>query len=122
MMQVGFPYLWQVGAPLCWSVQASYCSGFSCCRAQALGCRGFSNCGAWTLVAAPGALSTGSVVVAHSPSHVWESSRIRGRTCVSCIGRQILYSGATSEALLGFLNAKAQGALLLRDGDPFLGC
>ena len=49
------------------SAQASYCGGFSCCRAQAVGFMGFKSLAAL--------------------QHV-QSSWIRDRNCVPCIGRQ----------------------------------
>ena len=52
-------------------------AGFSCYRRQALGHVGFRSCGALGLVAPRGS---------------------RDRTCVACIGRQILYHRATWEA------------------------
>ena len=57
-----------------YSLVASHCNGFSSCGALAVGCKG--------LVA------------------LWHvgSSQIRNWNCVSCIGRQILYHGATREA------------------------
>ena len=57
-------------------------------------CSGLSRCGVWALG------TWASVVVAHR----WVSSRpvgsswIRDRTCVSCIGRWILYHWTTREA------------------------
>ena len=62
------------------SLGASLCPGFSGCRAQALG-----TAAPWWWMA----------LVA--PLHVGSSS-IRERTCVSCIGRWILYHWATREA------------------------
>ena len=58
--------------------QASHCRGSSCCGAQTLGCAGFNSC----LV---------------SPQHVG-CSQIRDPTCVSYLGRWILYHWATREA------------------------
>ena len=63
----------------CGGVQASHCGGLSCCRFWAL---------------EPG-LSISSCSVALQPVG---SSWIRDRTRVSCIGRQIVYYGATREA------------------------
>ena len=72
---------------------ASLCRSFSCCREQSSGTRA-------SVVVAPGSRAqaqylwhTGLV----APWHVG-SSRIRGRTWVSCVGRQILYHWATWEA------------------------
>ena len=64
---------------------------------------GFSKQEYWSGVPLPSLLqSTGSVIVAHgllALKHVG-SPQIRDQTCVSCIGRQILYHWATREALL----------------------
>ena len=54
-----------------------------------------------SVVVVPGFQSTGSITVVRglaAPRHV-RSSCTRDRTCVSCIGRQILYHRATREAL-----------------------
>ena len=59
----------------------------------ALGCTGFSSCSRWAqYLWFPGSRA----------QHVG-SSQIRERTCVSCIGRWILYHWATREALAVFL-------------------
>ena len=54
---------------------------------------GLCCCADFSLVAAPGLQSTGSVVVVHTFSCSWHmgSSQIRDQTCIFCIGRQILY-------------------------------
>ena len=73
---------------------ASHCGGFSCCWAQVLGSKWAS------VVAAPRLESTGSTAVATglvALQHV-ASFRIKEWTCVSCIGRRILYYWATREA------------------------
>ena len=88
----------------------SWCSGFSGLwlpwgRAQALGLAGFRSCGP------PRLQSAGAVVVAPglSCSAALGSSQNRDRTCVSCIGRQILYHWATREALKGtFLRQRSR--------------
>ena len=82
-----FLYLWWTGA----AVQ-SPCKGFSCCGARTLGCTGFrSFCtGLW---------STDSTAVVHGLvilGQVGSFWTIDG-TCVSCIGRWILYHWATRE-------------------------
>ena len=89
---------WLQGASFLFSrcgEQASHWGGFSC-GARALGCMGFSTCCVW----APRLWSAGSVVVAHGLccSVAVGSSRIRDQTCVSCIGRRILYHWVTREA------------------------
>ena len=73
--------------------RASHCCGFSCCRAWAVGHVGFRSCSSWAL---EHKLSSCSSV---APLHVG-SSQIKYRTCVSWIGRKILYHWATREALL----------------------
>ena len=73
------------GAILCCGAQVSHCSSFSC-RAQALGC-------------SDSEVETHAFVAAQ---HV-ESSRIRERTQVPCIGRRILNDWTTKEAQLCFL-------------------
>ena len=80
---------------------ASHCSGFSGCRAQALGYSGsvivvirLSSCGAQgqqlqllgSRAQAQQLLCLGLVALQHGGS-----SQTRDQTCVSCIGRQILY-------------------------------
>ena len=66
----------------------SHFGGFSCCGAWAPGCVDFRNCGS-------GALElTGLVALWHVGS-----SRTRNHTCVSCIGRQILYHWVLREVL-----------------------
>ena len=77
------------------------CGGFSCCGAQALGHVDFNSCG----TCAQQLRFLGSRAQAQyfcsmdlvAPRHV-RSSQIRDRTCVSCIGRWILYHWATREA------------------------
>ena len=59
------------------STRACHCSGLSCCRAQAL------------------ELGLLGLIV----PRLVGSSQIRNQTCVSCVGRQILYHWATREAL-----------------------
>ena len=83
-------------------MQASYCHGLSCCRAQALGHAGFSSCSMQTQQLLP----SGSRAQVQQLWHrglvtLWNvgSSQIRDRTCVSCLGRQVLYHWATREAL-----------------------
>ena len=71
-----FSSCWERGLR-CGGVQASHRGGLSCC-------------GFWALEHGPSSCS-----VALQPV---ESSWIRDRTRVSCIGRQILYHGATREA------------------------
>ena len=85
---VSFSLVAVIGGCSSWGVWASHCGGFSCCRARA------------SVVAAMGSRAqaqklwcTGLV----GPWHVG-SSQIRDRTCVSCIGRRILYYWATREA------------------------
>ena len=79
----------------------SHCGGFSCCRTWALGHTGFSNC---SFLALEHRLSTCGmylVLVAWSLVAPWYvgSSWTRDQTCVSCIGRWILYHWAIKEAL-----------------------
>ena len=64
---------------------ASHCGGFSCCGSRVLG---LSSCGPWTLERRPSSCDACLGFVA--PRHVG-SSQIRDGTCLSCIGRQILY-------------------------------
>ena len=80
---------------------ASHWGSFSYCRAWALGHMGFGTWSTW--------LSSWGSQAPEYRFHVWlmglavswhvESSQIRDWTCVSCIGRQVLYHWATSEAL-----------------------
>ena len=70
-----------------------HCSGFSCFRAWALGRTGFSSCGSSALESRLNSRGAqGFVALRHVGS-----SRFRDRTCVSCIGRRILYHRATRE-------------------------
>ena len=81
-------------------VQASPWGGFSC-GAQSLGtwasevvvC-GFSGCGSWALEHRLCSCGKGLAAWRHVGS-----SWIRDSTCVSCIGRQILYHWPTRESL-----------------------
>ena len=108
-----------MGATLPCGAQASHCGGFSCCRAQALGVRasvvvahGLSSCGSWALERRLSSWHTDLV----APRHVG-SSQTRDRTCVPCIGRQILNDCATREVPNpGLSDAPAQSPL-----QPWLG-
>ena len=75
-------------------VQASQCSGFSCCQAQTVGHTGFSSCGMWAQqLWFPGSRAQAQQLRCMglvAPWHVG-SSQIRDQTCVSCIGKWILY-------------------------------
>ena len=70
-------------------VRASHCSGFSCAGAQASGMQASG-------VVARGLRTCGSRALDHrfspgvAPRHMG-SSWIRDGTCVSCIGRRVLY-------------------------------
>ena len=77
----GFLQLRQVGATLHRGVRASHYRGLSCCRAQAPDAQAQQ---LWL---------TGLVALRHVGS-----SQTRARTCVPCIGRQILNHCATREA------------------------
>ena len=79
----GFLQLRQVGATLHRDARASHYRGLSCCGAQAPDAQAQQ---LWL---------TGPV----APRHVG-SSQTRARTCVPCIGRQILNHCATREARL----------------------
>ena len=79
----GFLQLRQAGATLHRGAQASRYRGLSCCGAHAPGAQA-----QWLWL-------TGLV----APRHVG-SSQTRARTCVPCIGRQILNHSATREAPL----------------------
>ena len=101
---------WLHGLFSSYDAWASRCCGFSCCGAWALGSAGFSNYSTWaqqlqflgSRAQAQQLRFSGSRAQAQqlwcsatqlnsvAPQHV-ESSWIRNRTCVSCIGRQILY-------------------------------
>ena len=72
----------------------SRCSGFSCCTAQALGHVGFSRCGSWAL---EHRLNSCGTLGLAAPQDM-KSSQLRIGTCISCIGRWILYRWATREA------------------------
>ena len=74
--------------------------GFSCCWARALGCPGFSGCSTWALVRPWAPEHRLNSCGAQGLADLWHvgSSRTRDETCVSCIGRQILYHWATREA------------------------
>ena len=80
-LREGLPRLWQVGATLHRAAQASHHRGLSRCGAQAPDAQAQQ---LWL---------TGPA----APRHVG-SSQARARTCVSCIGRQILNHCATREA------------------------
>ena len=69
----------------------SHCSSFSCCTAQALEHTGFSSCDMraqqlWCV----GLAASGNM----------DSSQTRDRTCVLCIGRQILNHWTVKEVLI----------------------
>ena len=96
---VSFLWLRQAGAPL-YCGAGVYFGGFPCGGAQ----------GIWASVAAGHGLSScGSSALKHRLSsnsehrisclQYVESSQTRDRTCVSCIGRWILYNWANREAL-----------------------
>ena len=76
------------------SARASRCGGFSCCRAWALGTQdsvaaagGLGSCSSQALEPHTQWLwHTGLVTLRHM-----EFSWTRDQTCVSCVGRQILY-------------------------------
>ena len=76
------------------SVQASHSSRFSCCGAWTLGCMGFSSCRVWAQqlrLSDSGAraqqLWHAGFIALQKGGSTW----IRDQTCVSCIGRRILY-------------------------------
>ena len=97
LLCMGFLQLRQAGATLHCSARASHCSGFSCCGAQALGVQAQQ---LWLMgyrAQAQQLWHTGLV----APWHVG-SSWTSARTCVPCIGRQILNHCATRE-VQGFL-------------------
>ena len=77
----------ELGLPSHCGVGASHCSDFSWYHSWALE-HELSSCGAWALAA---------------QQHV-ESSRTRDRTCVPCIGSQILNHWTTRESLFWRLN------------------
>ena len=97
----GFLQLWWAGAALCQGTWASRCSGFSCFVAWALGCVGFSSWGLWAQYLGNQALehrlSSWQYTGSAAPWHMG-SSQNRDQTCVSCIGKQVLYYWATTEA------------------------
>ena len=68
------------------SVQASHCGGFSCCTAKALGCMGLVVWLVGSKAQAQYLWCMGLVALWHI-----QSSQTRDQTCVSYIGRQILY-------------------------------
>ena len=77
--------------------QASHCDGFSCCESQPLEHR-LSNSGARVYL----------------PWGMWDLPGLRDRTCVSYIGRQILYHWATREApLVSFFNTPRLSSVTL---------
>ena len=94
---------WMRAAPRC-GAQTSHCNSFSCCGAQAPGHECFSSCSMWaqklwfpgSRLQAQQLWCTGLVALWHV-----ESSQIRDWTCVSCIGRWVLYHWATKEAPFG---------------------
>ena len=109
LLHTGFLQLRQAGATFSCSPQASHCGGFSCCGAQALG--------VWASVVVARGLHqlwlAGSRVQAQQlwPMGLvalWHvgSSRTKARTCVPCIGRQILKTTAPP--------GKSQGLCFLR--------
>ena len=81
-----------VAATLHCSMQASHCGGFSCCGAQALGHWGFSTCSFQALEQELNSCPVACGLFLE-----------RDPTCVSCIGRQILYPWASREATQAFL-------------------
>ena len=83
------------GATPSWGALVSHCSGFSCCRTEAPGHLGITavacglrSCRSQTLEHRLN--SYGSWMGLVTPRQV-ESSWIRDQSCVSCIGRWILY-------------------------------
>ena len=69
-----------------YSARASHCSGFPRCRAWALGFAGFSSCCSRAVKHRLCSRGLGLVALQHVGS-----SWIRDQTCVSSIGRRILY-------------------------------
>ena len=103
LLCVGFLQLRGAGVTLCCSAQASHCSGFSCCAEHGLHqlwLAGFR-------AQAQQLWHRGLV----APQHVG-SSWTRARTCVPCIGRQILNRCATGEVLRNYSNT---GIMYLRN-------
>ena len=93
---------WGEWVPLCsCGAGVSHCGGFSCCRTWALGHAGFCNCSFLALERRLSSCGMYLVLVAWSLVAPWYvgSSWTRGQTCVSCIGRWILYHWAIKEAL-----------------------
>ena len=95
LVVVSLLYSWWAWTTFCCHVWASHCNGFSYFGALARGARasvvavlGLSSCGAWALLL---------------PAVV--SSQTRDRTCVPCIGRQILIVCTTREVLFFFFNS-----------------
>ena len=83
-------------------VWASHCSGFSCCRAQALGHTASNGCNTWVQsLWLLGSRAQGQQLWHTGLVAPWQmgSSWIRDRTCVSYVGRKILYHWATREAM-----------------------
>ena len=70
---------------------------------------GFPGCGTWAhSLQFPGSRTQAQYFSAHrfvAPRH-GGSSRMRDRTCISCIGRRFLYHWATRKALQFFFNQK----------------
>ena len=101
-----------------WGALVSHCSGFSCCRTEAPGHLGITavacglrSCRSQTLEHRLN--SYGSWMGLLTPRQV-ESSWIRDQSCVSCIGRWILYHWAKREDLLhGFQVCKPSSVNLL---------
>ena len=91
------------GATLHCGARASHCGGFSCCGARALGTQtsvavagGLSSCGTRAL----GRRLNSCGARAKLLCSMWESSWTRARTCVPCVGSQILNHCATREVPL----------------------
>ena len=90
-----------MGATLRCGARASHCGGFSCCRAWALGeqasvvvAHWLSSCRSWALEHRLSSCGVRALLL----RSMWNSSRMRDRTCVPCIGRWILNHCTTREA------------------------
>ena len=107
LLCVGFLQLWWVGATLGYGAQASHCGGSSLLLSMGSRCVGFSSCSMQAPCLWLGGPRAQPPWLCHmclvALQHVG-SSQTRARTCVPCIGRQILNHCATREALLEDFN------------------
>ena len=105
LLLMGFLQLWRAGATLHCGAWVSHCGGLSCCGAWALGTRAQQLWLEGSRAQAQQLWRKGLV----APQHVG-SSQTRARTCVPCIGRQILNHCAVRKLPVALLLQEKPGA------------